>query len=141
MRRRVNRSFLEGRSGSSPRQRHPEGGGATQATARVPAPSSAAFASFFCSKGFWNVAFGPSWEARSMSLFPSRSGSREKAETSWRSWNTHLEVDQTSENHIRHTISWGIFYLLGKRAFTGNDSSTKMSQAWCQAPSTRSVLF
>ena len=76
-----------------------------------------------------------------MSLFPSRSSFREKAETSWRSWNTHLEADQTNENHIRHTLSRGMFYILGKRAFTGYDSSTEMSQAWCQAPSTRSSLF
>lgn len=76
-----------------------------------------------------------------MTLFPSISSFREKAETSWRSWNTHLEADQTNENHICHTLSWGTFYILGKRAFTGYDSSTKMSQAWCQAPSTRSFLF
>lgn len=69
-----------------------------------------------------------------MTLFPSRSSFREKAETSCSSWNTHLEADQTNENHGRHALSWGVFSILGKRASTGYDSSAKMSQAWCQAP-------
>ena len=95
-------------------QDHQDGGGAAQATARVSLTSSAALASFFCSKGFWNVAFGPSWEDHSVTLFPSRSSFREKAETSWRSWNTHLETNQTNENHIRHHILGRILHLREK---------------------------